>query len=367
LVTCNAQGEVADFLDVSQFIPGRSAYECVAYSASLIFYCGAPGHGPTGSTLQATALAQRWYGIEEGSTDSSNTNGMSLDAEYNMLQGMGLHYQALSPDVSAVKAALQEGVPVMLCGAETGMYDLGLGNVVPYAWTPSGNHCVVASGIASDGNLLVHDCANISPSGVRPGPRTYDAGKLQIVSATAVIPPWKGGSMVPQGWADDGHTLKSPNGVSIVLGFRDFVLSNNWHPDNWAIAPEAGVQLLEASNPSLGGGTQQVFRYSMLGYQASRGAFAEWLGVELNTTRQQLKTYYDEYKAAQAQIATLQPELGKLKQEVADLQAQVQTTQQPAGVDARKVADYQSQVALLGKQIEQLVQQLQQGTAQPIS
>src|SRR5258708_40146865 len=99
----------------------------------------------------------------------------------------------------------------MLCGAETGMYDIGLGDIVPYAWTPTGNHCIVVSGVDANGNFLVHDCASIAPSGVRPGPRTYDASKLQIVSATAVIPPWKGVAMIPTGWHDDGQTLTAPN------------------------------------------------------------------------------------------------------------------------------------------------------------
>jgi hypothetical protein len=115
---------------------------------------------------------------------------MSLDAEYSMLDGMGMHYQACAANVPAVKEALQKGYPLIICGAETGMHDLELGGAVPYSWTPTGNHAIVASGIAPDGNLLVHDCASVSSSGVRPGPRHYDATKLQLVSATAIIPSW---------------------------------------------------------------------------------------------------------------------------------------------------------------------------------
>lgn len=186
----NSKGEIADFLDVSQFVPAHSAYECVAYSAALIYYCGPPNQGPSGSTLQASNLAQYYYGLEEGSNLSSNMNGMSLQAEYDMLQKMGLHYQALQPNINAIKSALADGLPVMLCGAETGMYDVGLGERIPYSWTPSGNHCIVVSG-ADMYNLLVHDCASIGSTGVRPGPRVYDAAKLEIVSATAVTPRWK--------------------------------------------------------------------------------------------------------------------------------------------------------------------------------
>ena len=190
MVALNQHGEIADILDVNQFIPGRSAYECVAYSAALLKYCGQPEHGPTGSALQASNLAQYWYGREEGSNLASNTNGMSLDAEYTMLEGMGMHYQASLPTVASVKGWLAVGYPLIICGAETGMHDIELGGAVPYSWTPSGNHAIVASGIAHDGNLLVHDCASIAPTGVRTGPRTYDASKLQLVSATAIAVPW---------------------------------------------------------------------------------------------------------------------------------------------------------------------------------
>jgi hypothetical protein len=190
MTALNKNGEVADILDVNQFIPSRSAYECVAYSGALCKYAGQPGHGVTGSALQASNLAQYWYGREEGSDLAANTNGMSLLAEYDMLTGMGLHFTQVSPDVSAVKSVLLRGYPLVICGAETGMYDVGLGDHIPYTWTPTGNHAIVASGIAPDGNLLVHDTANIAPDGVRTGPRIYDASKLRLVSATAIDVPW---------------------------------------------------------------------------------------------------------------------------------------------------------------------------------
>lgn len=232
----NSHGEVADFVDTSQFIAGRSAYECVAYSASLVYYCGRPGHGPAGSAMQTSNLAQYWYGREEGSNAASNENGMSLDAEYNMLQGLGLTYHPLAASVAGVKEALTQGYPVLLCGAETGMYDLGLGDRVPYAWKPSGNHCIVASGIASDGNLLVHDCASIGPSGVRPGPRTYDVSKLEIVSATAVIPSWQEENVIDINSpnvanffeeTDAEHWKCKSNGNIVQYGILSFYKQNN--------------------------------------------------------------------------------------------------------------------------------------------
>lgn len=36
----------------------------------------------------------------------------------------------------------------------------------------------------------------------------------------------------PSGWSDDGSTLKGPNGVAVVLGFRELVLGSKWNPSN---------------------------------------------------------------------------------------------------------------------------------------
>lgn len=320
MVTLNSKLEVADLLDVSQFIPGKSAYECVAYAGALAKYAGVPGHGPTGSTLQASNLAQYWYGREEGSTDASNRNGMSLSAEYDMLAGMGLHYQELAANVQAVKDALGQGHPVLLCGVEAGMYDMDLGDVVPYSWTPVGNHCIVASGIASDGNLLVHDTANVGSSGVRPGPRRYDIGKLQVVSATAIVDPWQGAIMIPTGWHDDGTTLMAPNGFKCVTGFREWVLSHNWDANNVPLENEVGMSQLEASNPSLGGGTRQLFNWTMLEWTESRGVFVAWVGKELLYERNRDAQMFAEYNLARAQIAAQQTQIVALQAQLAKVQ-----------------------------------------------
>ena len=113
---------------------------------------------------------------------------------------------------------------------------------------------------------------------------------------------WKvgGGTMIPQGWTDDGHTLRSPNTVPIVLGMRDFVLSHSWDKDNWALAPESSMAQLEASNKELGAGSQQVFRWTMLAYTPERGVFVEWIGVELAYQRAQYASLWNAYQKLQA-------------------------------------------------------------------
>src|SRR5258708_6892683 len=154
----------------------------------------------------------------------------------------------------------------------------------------------------------------------------------------------QGGSMVPQGWHDDGTTLTAPNGVAVRLGFRDYVLSHGWDAGNYPLAPEQGVTLLEASNPGLGGGDQQVFRWALLGYTQLRGVFLEWCGQELAFVRGQLATYYP-------QVKTLQAEVDSLKQQLA-------ATQQPTGVDPKTVAERLSTIGSAMSNYNNAIQQL---------
>ena len=147
--------------------------------------------------------------------------------------------------------------------------------------------------------------------------------------------------MIPTGWKDDGQTLTAPNGVAVRLGFRDYVLSHGWDAGNYPLAPEQGVSLLEASNPSLGGGSQQLFRMSMLAYTVARGVFLEWTGQELAFVRGQLATYYP-------QVKVLQAEIDSLKQQLA----------QQARLDPAKVADRLTAIGLASSNGNAAVQQL---------
>jgi hypothetical protein len=199
MTTLSSLGEVATFPEpVSQFQQGHSAYECVAFSASLVRWAGPPTGVPSGTPAQVIATAEQWYATEEGSNASSNMNGMSLDAEYAMLRGLAMVYQPLpiSPsslhdsDMANVRTSLQAGMPVLICGAETGFYDMGLGDIVPYGWPPSGNHCIVATGIAPSGNFYVRDMANVGHGLVAGSRREYDNSRMDLISGTAIVVPW---------------------------------------------------------------------------------------------------------------------------------------------------------------------------------
>jgi hypothetical protein len=65
---------------------------------------------------------------------------------------------------------------------------------------------------------------------------------------------------------------------------------------------EIGHNPLEESNPSLGGGTQQVFRWTMLEWTPSRGVFIAWIGQEFLKIR-------SDNTALQAQVAGLETRL----------------------------------------------------------
>jgi N-acetyl-anhydromuramyl-L-alanine amidase AmpD len=117
-----------------------------------------------------------------------------------------------------------------------------------------------------------------------------------------------GGTMtqVPTGWTDDGSTLKGPNGIPVTLGFRDHVLTSNWSPDNWPLEEVQHLGLIEQSNPGLGAGQSQIFRWKTLEYTPKMGVFEAWVG-------QELQWYVKQYAQLQAQVTTLQGENATLK------------------------------------------------------
>ncbi len=94
--------------------------------------------------------------------------------------------------------------------------------------------------------------------------------------------------MVPLGWKDNGATLTAPNGHTVTLGFRDYVLNHNWDAGNWPLEEAHAQDPLELSNPSLGHGTQQVFHVTVLEWTPTHGVFVAWGGQELLKLRELL-------------------------------------------------------------------------------
>jgi N-acetyl-anhydromuramyl-L-alanine amidase AmpD len=93
---------------------------------------------------------------------------------------------------------------------------------------------------------------------------------------------------IPNGWTDDGTTLTAPNGHKVVRGFRDWILSHHWDPQNYPLEEEHGQNPLEISDPALGGGSQQLFRMACLEWTAQRGIFVSWVGQEVLALRAEI-------------------------------------------------------------------------------
>jgi hypothetical protein len=231
-------------------------------------------------------------------------------------------FQASSTDAPTLRAWLNLSYPVLVAGAETGFYDIGPGDIVPYPWTPSGSHIIVLTGVTADGNFWVRDAANVTdlsnPNALRLGPRKYDARRLQLSSATAVVPPWKPRPpagfdptqsdfvpVVPTNWRDDGATLTAPNGHRVVLGFRRYVLTQTWGATNLPLQEENGRSPLEESNPALGSGTQPIFTRTMLEWTAKRGVFEGWMGPEILQLRAEIAALQTQIAQQQAQSSTI--------------------------------------------------------------
>jgi hypothetical protein len=243
----NSKGEVADFVDVSQMEQNESEFACGFFSVGECKFAGQPGKGPAGTA----ELLDHWADLQGGDV----TGGVSIDDMHTLFHAAGLPYwdTDISPnsqqshDIATIKAALQRGYPVVATVAETSVFDLDL-NGNPYApnWTPSGNHVFTYTGIASDGNLLVHDTAAIKGGifgTIQPQPRHYQTSSLENHWASIVqlpwLPPiesgdplsWKGTETERNTWVNTGQQTQAADtwkiGVELVKAVFQIDLAPN--------------------------------------------------------------------------------------------------------------------------------------------
>jgi len=73
--------------------------------------------------------------------------------------------------------------------------------------------------------------------------------------------------------------------MPVVRGFREYILSNPWDSSNIPREAEHGMTQLEVGNPSVGGGTSQAFRMTVLEWTPDRGIFEMWVGQEIIALR----------------------------------------------------------------------------------
>jgi len=197
----NSRGMVADYAPTSQFWPNETEFACGFYAGALNKYAGLPGAGPTGTPDQVRRFAEEQYIAVYGSDAANQDGGISIPQLHQVLHVAGLHYWDLpidagtqrTSDVARVKAALNAGYPVIATVVEASVRDLtgDLPAGSPYEWTPAGTHVITYVGIASNGNLLAVDPANVvgplqGSNHTRPWPRVYDAGSIDMTYACVV-------------------------------------------------------------------------------------------------------------------------------------------------------------------------------------
>jgi hypothetical protein len=222
-------GEVADFSEADQFQTGDSQFECGYFACAMAKSIAQVGQAPTLTAAQIISDAETWYAQYDGTDAITNVDGMTTEQEYDLLSQIGLHYQAIGLDIATVMAWVELGYPVLVAVVETSVVDLAL-NSNPYPWTPAGTHVLLVTGVVS-GNILVRDSANCTslndPNSLRPGPRTYNAAKIQLVSATIAVPPWlpRPGSAVPPTTGEETMlTITTPT----VADWFEEIDANHW-------------------------------------------------------------------------------------------------------------------------------------------
>ncbi len=316
----SVMGEVANFNQADQFLPGRSAYECGFYATYVAKSMGQAT--PTLAPQQIADQAQAAYARYNGSNNAANMDGMSLPQLYGLLQEVGLHYQGTKLDLAHIRAWLRSGYPLIVAAAEPCICDLDLGDRVPYPWTPSGNHVIVLTGLDGD-NLLARDTANIiAPNTLRPGPRRYDAQALArgLVSATAVVPPWlpvpahdidPNTPTIPiapvppaglPGWLDDGKILTAKNGIKVIAGFRHYIMHHAWDPENVPLEPEHAMDGEYAALQLGHDGAGQLFRDCYLRYTQEQAVYLDRVGHAVDVL-------FKHVHELEAQVADLKQQL----------------------------------------------------------
>lgn len=214
----NSAGEIANFVNVSQFLGQHSEFACGPFAAGHVKFTTDPTKKNTTNPADIQNWAFNEYASVIGPDTISNTDGSSIDNMHTFYHDAGYHYWDISgidansqhaTDIARIKRALQAGYPVVATVAETSVFDVAEGKN-PYFWGPAGNHILVYSGIAKSGNLLAQDTANILGSltganNPNPGPREYDVNKLFHSYACTIQLSWL--APIP-----DGDPLNWPTG-----------------------------------------------------------------------------------------------------------------------------------------------------------
>ncbi len=127
----------------------------------------------------------------------------------------------------------------------------------------------------SSGGIIGHN--DIDPINRSRCPGNYD--RAALFAALEI----KKNMGAPDGWSDNGSVLKAPNGVEVVLGFRDHILRTVWDKDNMPLEAEYNADPVLIHAPGWGAGQRQMFRDTMLWWTEKAGVIEEpYVGAELD-------------------------------------------------------------------------------------
>ena len=157
------------------------------------------------------------------------------------------------------------------------------------------SHFVAVVGIDSDLGYYVLNGDDIQALPISRGVTTYPGRWISwnsILNAkpAGLIVFGRNSVNIPTGWTDDGTTLKAPNGIPVVQGFRDWVLNHTWESINYPLAPEVVITTgsIEPGNPSIGPGSRQNFRLTSLGWTTAKNVYVIWVGQDIVALEKEL-------------------------------------------------------------------------------
>lgn len=283
-------------LDYSLARPDPAAIVAAGYIGVLRYLAPLPADAAKVITaaeyaaLQAAglkvALNWEWYGnraregAAAGTADAQEALRQADELGYHGAIYFSVDYDAPESDQPALDAYFQACAQVLglhRVGAYAGYWPLTRllnAGLVTYGW-----QTFAWSGGNKDSRIYLY----------QNGTRVFNGGAdvNDILKEN-----WTGETMVPDGWTDDGTTLRSPNGQSVVGQFRAFVLGypGGWDRGDEPLVAEHAQVPMELSNPSVANGIQQEFAKSVLELEGTPGAtvFKMWCGGEILALRKAL-------------------------------------------------------------------------------
>ncbi|HTJ49430.1 MAG TPA: hypothetical protein VL443_08270 [Cyclobacteriaceae bacterium] len=117
--------------------------------------------------------------------------------------------------------------------------------------------------------------------------------------------------VIPKGWTYDSvnKKLTAPNNLTVTDGFCQWILNNNWDPNNYPLSSAVGLNPVELGNPSLGSGTVQPFRKTVLGWTPKTNVYEMWIGQEYIALYKERSDLQSQITSLQNQIVTLEKQL----------------------------------------------------------